>query len=601
MSQATRKSSSFVSALTHPESKYSAALTHQELAVVDKTPCPPNAKRGSTEGLGDKEIAARCALLAQLLPSLPDARLIIAAPHYYKNELQASSIVSFPQTAEDRVAFGVLQTSRDADFNLSLPLKVGSKSIQISCKIIYDPTSDNGVFFNNTGPKLCLVSLDVPKADPIFMTCGSKRAFTAGKWRITAVDHNYECYLAEFWLRPRTFGSSTTKTTVSRLTKRSASDDGAEIETAKRQKISNDSATTVSPLLLEPETKEPNPLFNDVDFGSLFSTVQIIPSDAPKTIVSESASKDAGRGSEVSSASATPGDDPYTNAALHLVDGETAVVWGIDTSQINFPESISGARGIDSYNLQHIKEISNTAAVSVFICRHSSIPEDVVAKVLRSNKHNCFHAWKLWMTEQSILDNIKHNNIVSLKAYDSRLMTLYLERLPQSLFRGTWAKLKQPDAFTVLRDISDALVYLSTEGITHGDIKPSNITYSPQRGAVLIDFGLAGYGGQDPGGGTPWYFPPLNETHGKLEKRGFSGDVWALGVTMLYLLRKIEWPERSAITWRKGNEAFRLKESGEFFEKCESSMPTHGTIAVGVDEKHVQVCFLRVTWFGQDC
>lgn len=39
----------------------------------------------------------------------------------------------------------------------------------------------------------------------------------------------------------------------------------------------------------------------------------------------------------------------------------------------------------------------------------------------------------------------------------------------------------------IIRNITSALAYLEVQGIVHNDIKPANITYSPQRGAVLID------------------------------------------------------------------------------------------------------------------
>jgi serine/threonine protein kinase len=44
-------------------------------------------------------------------------------------------------------------------------------------------------------------------------------------------------------------------------------------------------------------------------------------------------------------------------------------------------------------------------------------------------------------------------------------------------------------------------------------------------------------------GGTPWYVPP--EFVG-LKQRGYPSDVWALGVTMLYVMGKISWPDARA-------------------------------------------------------
>lgn len=137
---------------------------------------------------------------------------------------------------------------------------------------------------------------------------------------------------------------------------------------------------------------------------------------------------------------------------------------------------------------------------------------------------------------------------MSLKAFDDRLFAMYVERLPDSLFRGTHCVLDPDDARTVLRGMSSALAYLESQQVVHHDIKPSNIAYSPQRGAVLLDFGLAGQNNETvPTGGTSWYVPPEFRSS---QTRGAAGDMWALGVTMLYVLRKTRLPETVGIGWR---------------------------------------------------
>ncbi|GKT50169.1 putative serine/threonine-protein kinase PkwA [Colletotrichum spaethianum] len=87
--------------------------------------------------------------------------------------------------------------------------------------------------------------------------------------------------------------------------------------------------------------------------------------------------------------------------------------------------------------------------------------------------------------------------------------------------------------------MSSAISYFHSQGIVHNDIKPANITFSHTRGAVLIDFGLSS-GLKDSAvhvGGSPWYTPhPQHAINGK---RGAPGDVFALGVVMLFILRKI--------------------------------------------------------------
>jgi serine/threonine protein kinase len=82
-------------------------------------------------------------------------------------------------------------------------------------------------------------------------------------------------------------------------------------------------------------------------------------------------------------------------------------------------------------------------------------------------------------------------NIVSLKAFDGRAFALYLEHLPPSLNAVRESPFDLSDAKTILHDISSALAYLSKQEIIHYDIKPANIAYSPGRGAVLMDFGMA--------------------------------------------------------------------------------------------------------------
>lgn len=94
--------------------------------------------------------------------------------------------------------------------------------------------------------------------------------------------------------------------------------------------------------------------------------------------------------------------------------------------------------------------------------------------------------------------------------------------------------------------MSSALDYLCTKDIVHNDIKPANILYDKRRGAVLIDFGLASFNGRACPGGTPWYVPLEFMTEGK---RSFASDVFALGVTMLYLVKKTVLPELQGPAW----------------------------------------------------
>lgn len=95
-------------------------------------------------------------------------------------------------------------------------------------------------------------------------------------------------------------------------------------------------------------------------------------------------------------------------------------------------------------------------------------------------------------------------------------------------------------------DSVSALLYIHDQGLRHNDIKPANILFSPERGAVICDFGLAC---PDKVAwrpcGTPGYLAPELLTPGS-PVTGSASDVWALGITLLYVMREIELPEKNA-------------------------------------------------------
>lgn len=124
---------------------------------------------------------------------------------------------------------------------------------------------------------------------------------------------------------------------------------------------------------------------------------------------------------------------------------------------------------------------------------------------------------------------------------------MYVEPLPASLSRGDESPFAPKDARAILGDVASALAYLDSCGIVHNDIKPANIAYSPERGAVLLDFGLATTSDAPPTlGGTPWYIAPDLITR---QSRGSPADVWAVGVTMLYVCGKLRKPEKIMRGW----------------------------------------------------
>jgi serine/threonine protein kinase len=97
------------------------------------------------------------------------------------------------------------------------------------------------------------------------------------------------------------------------------------------------------------------------------------------------------------------------------------------------------------------------------------------------------------------------------------------------------------DADRILRGMARAMEYLEMEKIIHSDIKPGNILYSGRK-ALLYNFELAMLEGEATSpAGTTWYMPPeYYEDDADLTS---SSDMWALGIVMLYLYRRLQLPE----------------------------------------------------------
>ncbi len=234
---------------------------------------------------------------------------------------------------------------------------------------------------------------------------------------------------------------------------------------------------------------------------------------------------------------------------------------------------VPGTCEIDSYKLTKREPIASTSLSTVFtgtVDDHPDIPPGsvITVKVIKTRtapstapgvvavarqqdgERIVIRQADTWLRELQSHEYLRHESIVRLYGGDARYLSLYMEHVDAKDLskKGTWRALNseyfmgdRQDACRILRDISGALNYIHGRDLVHNDVKPANILYSRERGAVLCDFGLSTETSSPaPAGGTPYYVPP--EFIGS-KLRGPPSDVWALGITMLYVLRKISFPD----------------------------------------------------------
>ncbi|GKT42994.1 serine/threonine-protein kinase plo1 [Colletotrichum spaethianum] len=433
----------------------------------------------------------------------------------------------------------VSQTSRDIKFSVRIPperLDDDTPRPPLWCELYYDPASDNQILLNRSEVPISLTRIsDGPASTASWgVNPGTPKALSPGTWRINVRDIE----VLDFRIlekRPAFFkqaepagknelASSSSSDALNASGKRSFTADDGGCRSEKKART----------------TEEAGVAKKDKEDGVIMF---LRPAAEPLVfpLPTEAKSREV---------LATSGQ-----ALLDMQREETVV--------------IPGGCEIDEYTVTKRDQIASTALSSVFTAEHSNVPDGIVTvKVLKTrsanpsskpqdNERNVIRQADMWLREYQSQDDLHHESIVKLYGGDARYLSLYMEHVDAKDLsaKGVWRNHvdhsflgTRADAFAIMRDISGALNYLHSKHLVHNDIKPANILYSPTRGAVLCDFGLSTHtSGPVTTGGTPYYIPP--EFIGK-KLRGPPSDVWALGVTMLYVLGKIPFPDARS---RKGN------------------------------------------------
>lgn len=424
----------------------------------------------------------------------------------------------------------VTQTSKDIKFSVRIPGEIQDESPRppLWCELYYDPASDKVIFLNKSDVPISLSGVtQTPLSSPVLAEAlvinpGVARALRPGTWRITVRD----VAVLDFRIlekRPVTLYQPQAPTIVEEVS--SSSSSSQIISGGKRA------------LTPEVDVKRVKRRVSDPDTPGDDGVIMFLRPAADPLVFP------LPNGRESKELSAING-----HALLDTEKGQTIAVPGVCE--------------LDEYQLTKREPIASTSLSAVYTADHSHVPDNIVTvKVLKTrvanpndkphvHERNVIRQADMWLRECKSQEELQHESIVRYYGGDARFLSLYMEHVDAKDLTAAprWRNKAndefqgdRSDALRILVDISGALNYIHGRKLVHNDIKPANILYSPERGAVLCDFGLSTLASNSPmGGGTPYYVPP--EFIGR-KLRGPASDVWAVGITMLYVLRKIPFPD----------------------------------------------------------
>jgi serine/threonine protein kinase len=132
----------------------------------------------------------------------------------------------------------------------------------------------------------------------------------------------------------------------------------------------------------------------------------------------------------------------------------------------------------------------------VYRAAHRLTGEVKAVKVLRNRYSNDRDTQERFLREAKTVMKLRHPNIVPIYEVDVDHHRIYMvmdfiEGQNLREFVRVHGRLRLPVAVNILRDVAAGLEYAALRGVTHRDIKLSNVLLSSTGRASLVDFGLS--------------------------------------------------------------------------------------------------------------
>jgi len=190
-----------------------------------------------------------------------------------------------------------------------------------------------------------------------------------------------------------------------------------------------------------------------------------------------------------------------------------------------------------------VRELLGEGGVGrVFAAVDRTDGREVALKVLRAELAADPVQNARFVREARLLMELEHPHLVKgyRVAREGDTFFCAMEKLPGRCLQDVLAeagRLDEESALQIVVEVAGALGVLHGKGLVHRDVKPGNVLWSEERGAVLIDLGFAhatdADGGGDTTAGTVHYIAPEQARgSGQLDVRA---DIYALGATLYHL------------------------------------------------------------------
>lgn len=156
----------------------------------------------------------------------------------------------------------------------------------------------------------------------------------------------------------------------------------------------------------------------------------------------------------------------------------------------------SGKKSDSAIGYKIIDLIGGGLTGTIYKAEQTDLERLVCLKILPLKAGKDPEVYELIKSEAKSLAKLDHKNIVKVFDFGKTSMCMFIARefiegvsLSQRIKQG---RMPNEQCIMIIEQVSDALIYLHSKGIIHGNIKPTNIMVTGENNVKLTDLGMFG-------------------------------------------------------------------------------------------------------------